>query len=215
MTLKKNFSRLLIVGLLFLAHQTSAVNAPPSTLLRNDTFEVDLNDWSLVSGDSLTRVNTNAANGSWSAEINAEDIGGGDYRCYISTDYINCAAETAYYISVWAYKTVVLGPWAHIGVSWFNETAGLGFVNLGDYRSNTGWFEMTETATSPATTTKLRLAIFFVDGPGGSDFTMNVDDVRLSDVAFPEVPRTMPILILFLAVLTILLIGFHYRKRKC
>ncbi|MFX0095208.1 MAG: hypothetical protein ACFFBD_25970 [Candidatus Hodarchaeota archaeon] len=153
-----------------------------AVLLRNDTFETNLGDWQLGSGDSFGRDCTRAHGGSCSALTDAIDDGMGGYILYIYTDFAACSGLTSYWLSIWAYKEMAT-DWQDFYIEWWDSTSKKGQSDIPtDYTSSTGWFEITWSDDSPESATRYR--IFLWMHHPSLDWTLTIDDAQFSDTAF-------------------------------
>ncbi len=200
----------LILCFIMVNPQVMQIKAELNTYLRQDTFETDLNDWAILDADTLARNDTISHGGAWSAYADAEEYAAGSWRVYVWTDYASCSENTPYYASVWVYKVVAVNVMAHITINFWNDTHWVGDSNSAEYLANTGWFEMTVSTTSPATTTRYRVIVYVHDST--KDFTINFDDVQFADEPIPEFMA--PSLLIYMSFLAILPIVMSYKRKS-
>lgn len=210
--MKKNKMLLgFIICFIMINQQAIFTKAEPSVILRHDTFESDLSDWAIFEADSLIRINTNSHGGSWSVYSNAYEYSTGSYRVYLQTDVIaGITGDTQYYASVWIYKNIAVNFMSHLTINWWEGSSPIGDSNSAEYLANTGWFEMTISATSPSNADGYKLIIYIHDN--SQDFEINFDDAQFADEVIPEF--IVPISFILMTFLAVIPIGIILKKRK-
>lgn len=126
-----------------------------SNLVGNFSFEIDTSGWSPLVYSSITRSNSVAHEGSWSATGTTSSTTVSPGILY--TTFIPVTANVSYDISFWVYDVTITHLWK-TRIDWYN---GGTYLSTSSSSGNTStlntWTQVIGTATAPATATQCQI----------------------------------------------------------
>lgn len=157
---------------------TSAALAPPN-LVANGSFESSLVGWTVWPNDqAISRGNTVAAYGSWSAQVSG--LTGGGIGGGLSTSVTGVAAATVYSASVSVYNALSSRNFV-IRLDWYNSSGGLisSASNTPTAIGTGAWTRIKyEGVTAPANAASVRMWVLD-NNANGNAFGFHIDGARV------------------------------------